>query len=240
MAQRQVDVARFLRPRDVPAARLVLADSQPLVLDEGVVTLWRRLTVLDTRPGPEDLGRLARRLHRATAEVPSRIPALDPYSAIRECLDRIEETGSAEDLAALREELDELTEAFDPIRSDDPLGTALVHGDFHFENVLMTPDGPTLIDFEDSGRGPASWDLVPQRVAVHRYGAPEEHHRAFCRAYGADLEAWDCADLACRAYELVLISWAVAHRDASPAMEIEATVRMKTLRGSNNETWTML
>ena len=57
--------------------------------------------------------------------------------------------------------------------SDDPLDVGLVHGDVHRENTLVTDEhGVILVDLEDAGVGPMSWDLVHLAVEVHRYGVP--------------------------------------------------------------------
>lgn len=39
-------------------------------------------------------------------------------------------------------------------------GTALLHLDLHPENVLLTPDGPVVIDWTNAARGPAEVDVA--------------------------------------------------------------------------------
>ncbi len=79
IAQLQVRVARLLESRKLPAARLVLPERQPLIYGDGVVTLWEAVVILERRPDAAVLGRLARRLHEATAGfLPAEIPDIDP------------------------------------------------------------------------------------------------------------------------------------------------------------------
>lgn len=46
----------------------------------------------------------------------------------------------------------------------------LVHGDVHLGNVLPTLPRPTLIDFEDSGKGSPLWDLAVLVQSANRFG----------------------------------------------------------------------
>ena len=101
-------------------------------------------------------------------------------------------------------------------------------------------DGPTMVDLEDSGSGVVSWDLVPQLVAVRRFGASQDSYHSFCDAYGADLMTWDGAETFCRTFELLLLSWAIANRDMSRQLEAEAALRLANFRGETNQPWTLL
>lgn len=47
---------------------------------------------------------------------------------------------------------------------------SLVHGDVHLGNVLPTTPKPTLIDFEDSGKGSPLWDLAVLVQSASRFG----------------------------------------------------------------------
>jgi|SRR5208282_2669139 len=51
-------------------------------------------------------------------------------------------------------------------------GQALLHLDLHPENVLLSPRGPVLIDWEGAGRGPAEADLALCWVIVAMSSVP--------------------------------------------------------------------
>ena len=241
IAHRQVQVARFLESRKLPAARLVLPDRQPLIYGDGVVTLWEAVVILERRPDAAILGQLARRLHEATAGIlPAEIPDIDPLSLVRGWLPRLGTEPIGEEVGKLWDELEWLERLWGETIAGDPLGTVLVHGDFHQDNVVVTPEGPTLLDLEEAGRGPASWDLVPHLVGVRRYGASEDLCRSFLDAYGADPLKWEGTEVMCRAYELLLTAWAIAHRHSSPAMAAEAELRLSSFLGSTDEPWNLL
>ena len=240
-AEHQVAAARLCERRRVPAARLVAARLQPLVFADGIVTLWRRLRILDGTPGPEEMGRLARRLHRrCAADLPPDTPELDPFQPIAGWLDRPCGTPEPPGTDWLRERVERLRGQWPGAIAEDPLGTTLVHGDFHADNVVLTADGPVMLDLEMAGRGPASWDLVGQQVAVLRYGRPVEEFHRFCAAYGSELPDWPGVALLRESYELHLTGWAVGHRDLSPAMAEQAAVRVASLRGETDRSWTLL
>ena len=241
VAELQVVAARLLEACAVPAARLIVPDLQPVVYAAGSVTLWHRLTILAGEPSPATLGHLARHLHEATrGSLSTEIPELDPISTTRDLLGRAANGGRFGGIEDLWEEFYQLAAAWDRIADEDPLGTALVHGDYSVGNVLLTPDGPTLVDLEDSGGGAVSWDLVPQMVAVRRFGASPASYRSFCDAYGADLMTWEGADTLCRTFELAILSWAIANCDTSPQMEAEAALRLASFRGETDQPWTLL
>ena len=241
VAQRQVEVARFLATKAVRTARLVVPDRQPLIYPDGIVTLWKSVVIVERRPAPALLGRLARRLHEASAGgIPDEIPDLDPFFPVRRSLDRLDPEMPPEGIGKLRDELDRLTGSWQETIANDPLGTVVVHGDFQQDNVVVTPHGLTLLDLEDAGRGPASWDFVPHMVGVRRYGTPQAACRSFCEAYGADPLTLDGMEFLCRVYELHLTCWAVALRHTSPEMAAEAEVRLSSFLDSTDRRWTLL
>ena len=89
---------------------------------------------------------------------------------------------------------------------------AVVHGDLHRHNVLKTPTGPVLVDLEMSGVGPVCADIVPQVVAVRRYGAPPRVLDDFLAGYGLEASGWPGFEVLVQAYELWTTAWAISNR----------------------------
>jgi Ser/Thr protein kinase RdoA (MazF antagonist) len=54
-----------------------------------------------------------------------------------------------------------------------PEGDAICHGDFHSDNVLVTPEGAVVIDWADASSGPGVYDFV-RTWLVLSIGIPEE------------------------------------------------------------------
>lgn len=237
VAQQQVRVARFLEQRDVPAVRLLDPLAQPVVTDGVAVTLWRWLDILPRQATAAELGRLARRLHTQTTNAPATIAAVDPLTIAQHALQADHGMG---DLSDLSERLALLRSRWPALLAADPLGEVLTHGDLHTENVAWTADGPVLLDLEMSGRGPPSWDLIPQRTRTRRYGGDAEWCRQFEEGYGTAIGTWAGTELLREAYELMLALWAIEHRGRSPALAAEATLRLASMRGATERVWTLL
>jgi hypothetical protein len=247
-AERQVAAARMLERADVSAVRLAALDDQPRQIGPTWVTAWEWIEVLPRRMvEPDALGALARHLHDRTATLLADgadldVPTLDPFGAIDDQLDAAAGIGRTPpgDLRLLRGALADCAERW-AAGPPDPLGTALVHGDLHAQNVLLTQDGPVLVDLELAGVGPPTYDLAAQVVARERYGAPEAAYRRFAAAYGFDLRDWEGAPLRSRTYALWTTAWAVAHRQVSPANEAEAERRVQWWRDPTvAPRWTIL
>ena len=230
-ARRQVAVAGALAAADVPALRLTALADQPRVAADHWVTAWELLDVRDhAAVDAADLGRLTRRLHDRTRDLGDALddlPRLDPFAAVEAQLAAAEARdgeGDA-DVRRLHSEASDLRLAWDEL-GPDPLGRAVVHGDLHRDNVVVTPGGLVLVDLELAGVGPPTYDLATQVAAIERYGGPPRDHEAFVGAYGYDVRDWAGCEVRTRTYLLWTTAWAVAHRHLSPRHEREAALRV--------------
>ena len=248
-AHRQVAVATMLAHLGVPAARIAAALSGPAprLVDGWWVTVWELLDVLDVQVPAADLGRLARRLHRASAGLDASevttLPKLDPFAGIDAQLATSIDDPDATLLAGVRAELRSEWDALSP----DPLGDALVHGDLHGDNVVATASGPTLVDFELSGWGGATYDLAARVVVHRRYGGSAAELESFVATYGPPAETavgWPGLEVLTRTFALWTTSWAVANRHRSPRHATEADLRVGWWREGApvdpTPTWTVL
>jgi aminoglycoside phosphotransferase (APT) family kinase protein len=90
-------------------------------------------------------------------------------------------------LAALHDRLHQL-DAPDGLPQPFGAGRALVHGDLHPGNVMLTSDGPIVIDWTNAARGPAGADLAVTWLLMAAAEAPGSAAErmavaAFRRAY---------------------------------------------------------
>lgn len=238
LALRQVLVARALAARDAPVARLVRPEIQPFFIGDRSVTLWRRLRSVAT-PTPLAMGRALRTIHQATiGSLPKGVPAIDPFGQVRACLDSPSPWSGSAAIVELRHRADELASRWQERVQDDPLGTVVVHGDPYADNAIVSEGGLIMLDLEDAGVGPASWDFAPLGVGVERYGVPEEDFQQFVAGYGAEPGAWSGYSLMCRVYELWVAAWAVRCTADSPGMAVEAAVRVAGLLEGDPTPWT--
>lgn len=117
-------------------------------------------------PDAVAVGALISRLHYITNEAQT-LPLAT--SKLKNLVDYILKnvTISDELNKALAERCIPIVEA---VTNDMADNTAFVHGDLHLGNILPTQKIPTLIDFEDSGRGSPLWDIATIVHSAQRFG----------------------------------------------------------------------
>ena len=240
LALRQVLVARALAARNAPVTRLVRPEIQPLLIGDGAVTLWRRLRSV-AAPTLEAVGSPVRAINEASAgSLPGGVPAIDPFAQLRAYLDSPSSWSGSVAVKELRRRAEELASSWLEGTQDDPLGKVVVHGDLHVDNAVVSEGGLVLLDLEDAGVGPASWDFAPLAVGAERYGLPSENFHQFAAGYGAEPATWPGHLLMCRVYEMLVTSWAVRCSANSPRMASEAAVRVSGVLEGNPSLWTLL
>jgi hypothetical protein len=231
-AHHQVKVAEALRRHGVPAAYLLHADKLPYEGEGGAVTLWEHLGAPLRMPTGTELGELAAAMAAVDA---TGFEPINPFAEIDGHLALCPEGEFFPGMTAFREKLEAIRDAWPTDNDNDH--HVLVHGDLHEDNVIVTPDGPKIIDLEFSGRASPALELAAHVLAVRRYGRPQAYLDDFAAAYGVAPEAPPHAQLAYDLNELLATAWAVAWREASPEIAREAKVRMGTLRGEDHGLW---
>lgn len=113
------------------------------------------------------------------------------------------------------------------------LGGPLVicHGDVHPNNVVMTADGPALLDWDLLCIGPPAWDHAALMTQTERWGEPPGLYEAFAAGYGASLRGEPVADALA---ELRLVAATLLRVRAGwtdPAAAAEAVERLRFWRG---------
>ncbi len=237
MAAREVEVAAALAEAGVATVAQVAPRGQPWVEDGCVVTAWRwEETVGEATP--EDLGGLAGALRERTVGTYAHdVARFDPLAAIRNAVAAIPIGDEQGDF--VRRRAQELTFDWGRFADRDPGGTAIVHGDLHRDNVLVTTHGSLLSDLELAGAGPAAYDTAPAVVMVERYGAPPSTLERFLAAQGRDPRDWPGFATCLAVYELWVTAWAVGVRGGSPEAAEEAAIRVRCLRDGACEDWSL-
>jgi len=159
------------------------------------------------RPDPRAVGELLRSLHGLLARCPLPLPDFDPPGRMRRRQKRLTESGQLDPASSefLASRIDQITERCERFRGE--LGAGPIHGDFELSNVLMTRDGPLLVDLDNCSRAPREWDLAPLARA-HAKGWDEDEWPSFAAGYGYDLLARSENDpLREHAYLRTLVRW---------------------------------
>lgn len=149
-ATREVQVARWLAAKGVPAVR-ALDLRQPVAASGHPVTFWQELP-------PHAIGTvtdvvvLLKQLH-ALPKPDLPLSELDPFVRLVERIDAAI-TVSDDDRLWLKGRLEDLKEQW----ASRPKGLpeCVVHGDAWVGNVARTEAGPMLLDFERASFGPRS------------------------------------------------------------------------------------
>ncbi|MCW2814792.1 MAG: hypothetical protein JWN84_2247 [Nocardioides sp.] len=214
------DAAHLERVRDAldGCTVAVLTTRRPVETAYGVVTLmpW----VLGTEPrGWREVGSLLRRFHDETAGL--HLPDWTPLSRLPGVVGGL----APEDAAVLLGARADLLAALSSV--DSVVGVGAVHGDVSPGNVVVTADGPRLIDLDWVAAAPREHDLASaaRRRASGELGRTE--YAAFCRAYGADVRGWEGLPVLDRIAELGAVAFRLweCERRGWPLDWVEAELR---------------
>ena len=146
-------LAAFLAGRGLPVS-LPVADVEPgphLGRAGRLMTLWRHLEIVDEPVDPAAAGRSLGEIHAAAADFDGPLRHAGPLVEIDRLADLVA-TDRPGDAARLRAFRALLAPVDGPIQA--------LHGDSHLGNVAMTRQGLVWLDWEESWRGPAAWDLA--------------------------------------------------------------------------------
>jgi aminoglycoside phosphotransferase len=177
---REVAVASYVAARGGPAVPPA-PDAGPHWQDGFAISLWEYVGAAGPVPRPADVGSALARLHRIARGCPADLGGLNAATdQITDGLAMLEREAvlDAAMLATLREAH---AAALAEMRAADGEPVVL-HGDAHHGNLLAAAGrGWLWIDLEETGRGPAAWDLA---TMVSHYD--EQDARTALGAYAAE------------------------------------------------------
>jgi aminoglycoside phosphotransferase (APT) family kinase protein len=232
--EKVVRVATWFAEHDVPAVRLLSGVAQPVRVDEHLATVWDLVPEGGARPRGRDLARLLRRVHGLP--IPSfPLPAWEPLDDVRKRVDEAEGLDDA-DREFLIQRCAEVAERIEGL--DFVLPPALIHGDAHLGNLIPSPAGPVLCDFDSSCLGPPEWDLTPLAVGVVRFREPAGRYRELCRTYGFDVTRWAGFPVLREVRELKLITSVLPIMTSHPEVRPQLLRRLDDFRrGDTSARW---
>jgi Ser/Thr protein kinase RdoA (MazF antagonist) len=221
-----VEVARWLAEHDAPAVRLLNGVPQPLQLDGQLVTLWQAVPLGGPPPNGADLARILRLFHGLPAPAPS-LPNWRPFDEIRSRLAEPEGLDDA-NLAYLLEECDRVEAELADVSYVLPRGP--IHGDAFLGNLIPSPDGPVICDFDSSADGPREWDLTPVAVGRLRFDYPGDAHGELAAGYGFDVLNWPGFPVLRQIRELKLVTSVIPILKSNPRLREQWAFRLRTFR----------
>jgi hypothetical protein len=227
-AAASIELAEFLRGRGI---RVPVPRRTDVVVDGSMsVTAWDRIPDTDAPIDWFAVGAMVRQVHALDvgefpASIPLPLPSVLPWWDFDALLER---AGDGLDKPAR----DGLAAVVERHRGWQRLGDRVVcHGDVHPGNVMMSADGPVLLDWDLLCRAPAGWDHGPLMTWHDRWGGDPETYPALARGYGRsfvdDPAAVAFAELRLVAATLMRVIAARRNPDARP----EAERRLRYWRG---------
>jgi aminoglycoside phosphotransferase (APT) family kinase protein len=228
-AEREVAVAQWLASQGFPAARVHADVVQPTEGAGRPVTFWEFIEGRDGGRGDVAvLAQLLSRLHRLPPPEGFTLPADDPLGRVHGRLKTA--AVSAVDREFLLARLETVEAELPSLWF--PLPEGPVHGDAHGQNLMITANGPILIDLERFGWGHPEWDLSMTATEYQTAGWwTADEYGQFARIYGFDVTSWDGYPVLRAAHELKMTSWLAQNIAESGDIADEVMARVATLRG---------
>lgn len=181
----QMRLARFLSDRGFPVAAPI--SQNPIQGDGYKLVLWQPLR---GEPGaaPEALASLLFAFHAIGESYDRPLPDFDYLEKMGYRFEVLADSGliSDSDLSLLSAFLSEMGEAWGS--ATRVLGRGVIHGDAHQGNVITTPAGAYLIDFDWISRAHREADLF--KACDRRYTGSLDSRKRFFDSYGIDPDAY--------------------------------------------------
>ncbi|MFJ4078451.1 phosphotransferase enzyme family protein [Streptomyces iakyrus] len=229
--RREVAVAEWLATEGYPAARLVTAAKQPIVIQGHPVTFWKGLAEGDTYASTGEMGVLLRRLHDLKPP-PFSLPSLQPFDRVGRRLQRAAIPDTTR--AFLGSMADDLAAKYGRLRFVLPAGH--LHGDFNVGNVLRDEVGnANVIDLDGFVTGPREWDLIQTAMYYDSFGwHTEAEYADFVAGYGFDVREWPGYTVLRSIRELLMVTWLSQNVGTNPRAAEEVEKRVQTLRSGGS------
>jgi Ser/Thr protein kinase RdoA (MazF antagonist) len=227
-AESAVELAIVLAERGLRVAQPRRFDA--VVVGELSVTCWERLAESGAPIDWNAVGAMVRTVHELDPDrLPDAYPLSSPLSfAWWDFATLLADLGGDIDDGA-RAGLVAAIDRHDRWR--DLTDVVVCHGDVHPGNVMMTVDGPALIDWDLLCLAPAGWDHGPMMTWYERWGGAGGEYDAFASGYGRSLRGDPAAEAFAelRLVAATLMRVKAARRD--PAARAEADRRLAYWRG---------
>lgn len=208
----------------------VPAQANALDLDGLSVTCWERIEVTTAPIDWRGVGMMVRQVHdldpaRLPASVPLPHPENFPWWDFGSLLDSAAGHLDADAAFGLRAAVERHA------GWADTSARVLCHGDVHPGNVLMSADGPVLIDWDLLCWGPRGWDHAPMMTWQSRWGGAPGAYEAFADGYGGSLRGDPVAEAIAELRLVAATLMRVIAGSDDPTAMPEAQSRLQYWRG---------
>lgn len=193
-----------------------------------VVSFWDYEENLPAARSPRELALLLKRLH-SLGGIDLELPTMQsPLHGVKRALAAHPEAFDGRDRSWLAAEIERCDEHWRSMSFTLPRG--LIHGDAHPHNLLHTPRGVILGDWDHVACGPREWDLVQALYFARRFPTDGDDLEASASCYGWDLRDSPTADDLVMIREVSGLGSYIRTADVKPQARVELAYRIKTLQ----------
>ncbi len=225
-----IDLAETLSAHGIPVVAPVRED---VVRSNGLAaTAWNYVASSGDPVDWRSVGSIIARVHAiAASELPASVPTPTPASFPWWSFDALlAEVSPALDAAA-RVGIETAVDRHENWAAWDPETAVVCHGDVHPGNVIMTGDGPVLIDWDLLCLAPAGWDHAPLMTWTARWGGAPGTYESFAAGAGGSLRGDPRADAIAELRLVAATLMRVKVSMTDPAVRPEAERRLAYWRG---------
>ncbi len=225
-----IQLAEALADHSVP----VVAPARPDVVQEAGLsaTAWKYVASSGDPIDWRAVGAILRQVHDlAPSALPSTVPRPSPAAFPWWNFDRL--LGDVDDVldSAARDGISAVLDRWSGWSDWDPAISVVCHGDVHPGNVIMTNDGPIVIDWDLLCIAPPAWDHAPLMTWTERWGGEPGIYESFAEGIGAAMRGDDRAEALAELRLVAATLMRVKAGLSDPAARPEANRRLAHWRG---------
>lgn len=214
-----IDLALTLGEHGIPVA----APARPDVIEEAGLsaTAWRYVASSGEPIDWSGVGSIVRRVHELSpSDLPENVPTPSPVAFPWWNFERLLTEVDDELDPAARSGIESTLARWSGWDEWDRGDAVVCHGDVHPGNVIMTDEGPVLIDWDLLCLAPPGWDHAPLMPWTRRWGGEPGIYEAFAAGAGgsmrADVRASAFAELRLVAATLMRVKAGIVDPEARP------------------------
>jgi hypothetical protein len=231
-AQLAIDLTNRLREHGIAAP---VAAARDVFVDGALAaTCWEPLVASGRPVDWREVGVIVRRVHSlAPGDLPDGYPLPPPTAFPWWDFEALMADVGGEIDAGARAGLEEAITRNAAWRRLEA-AQVVCHGDVHPGNVVMTVDGPVLIDWDLMCTAPAGWDHAMLLTLAERWGGDPDAYRAFAEGYGASMAGDVTTQRFAELRNVAATLMRVRAGRADPLARIEAECRLRYWRGESD------
>jgi len=142
--------------------------------------------------------------------------------------------GAEIDQVARRQRTEAVERDLPRLEAERSRAGVICHGDVHPGNVMQSPEGPVLLDWDLVCRGPRAWDHAALMTWSTRWGGQPDLYERFAAGYGASMRGDALAEALAELRLVAATLMRVRAGRTDPIAAAEAGRRLRYWRGDDD------